>query len=180
MADLAEALDTALRDRYPSAEPKTPATQRRGLMARMNHLEKLFTRKADAAKAAGISPRTWREWRAGTSKPSARNLRKLEAAHARLVAIPKFRKTLRARPVPAAVKVTATIAWSKSPKKRYNAQPHRTTTLTGMRAVMAAVIRTWATVGPEAAADALERGAAQVYGAEEIQFQGDEVEIEFP
>lgn len=52
---------------------------------------------------------------------------------------------------------------------------------------MAATIRAWAAAGPEAAADAFERGASDAYsvpddddGAPGIQIEGDSVEIEFP
>ena len=186
MADLAEAIDLALRDRYPMQEVKSPATQRRGLTARMNQIEKLFTggRKGSearrAADAAGIPARTWRDWRSGKTKPSARNLRKLEGAYARLVTLPKFRRKVNAQTPPSRVRVSAIIKWSDSPRKMYNRQPQRTTTLEGMAGAMVAVIRAWATAGPEAAADAFERGAAAVYAADEIRFEGDNVEVTFP
>lgn len=195
MADLSEALDAALRDRYRVAEVKRPSTHRQGLTARMNQLEKLFSEPGDrkgaagirAAKAAGISPRTWQKWRAGTQEPSPRTLRKLDGAHVRLVTLPAFRHALKTKRIPNKVRVTATIKWSKSPRKQYNRTAERTTTLEGMRGTMAAVIRVWAGAGPEAAARALERGAAAVYsvaddedGSPGIEFEGDEVEIEFP
>lgn len=186
MPELPEALDAALRDRYRVVEIKTPATQRRGLVARMNALEKLFPggRKGasarQAAEAAGISARTWRDWRKGTHPPSARNLRKLEGAYVRKITLPAFRRALKNKKVPNRVKVKAEIKWSNSPRKNYNKTKERTTTLEGMRGAMAAVIRAWAGAGPEAAADALERGAASVYAADEIKFEGDNVEIEFP
>lgn len=192
MPDLSEALDAALRARYRVAEVKTPATQRRGLVARMNQIEKLFTggRKGTearrAAEAAGISARTWRDWRRGTHPPSPRMLRKLEAAYARLVTLPRFRKALRDQKLPASVTVTGTIRWTDSPRKMYNKTRHRTTTLVGMRGVMAATIRAWAMAGPEAAADAFQRGTSAVYavpddddGGPGVQIEGNQVEIEF-
>lgn len=185
MADLATALDDALRDRYPIAGPKRPATHRQGLTARMNALEKLFPggRKGSAgrraAAAAGIAPDTWTRWKNGQRKPGAASLRKLETAFNRLVALPAFRKRLTSKPVPNRVKITATIKWSSSPQKNYNRQQHRTTTLESMRPVMVKVIRAWALAGPEAAADVLERGAAAVYRADEIRFEGDSVIVEF-
>lgn len=188
MADLAEALDQALRDRYPMPEVKRPVTHRQGLTARMNQLEKQFQQPGDrkgaagvrAAKAAGVSSRTWQKWRAGVQKPGAVLQRKLEGAYARFVQQPKFRRKVNSQAPPNLVKVAATIKWSSSPRKNYNKQAHRSTTLEGMRGVMVGVIRAWATAGPEAAADSLERGAASVYRSDEIRFEGDNVEIEFP
>lgn len=190
MADLAEALDKALRARYRIPDIKTPATHRRGLTARMNALEKLFPEKrkgasgTKAAQAAGISPRTWRAWRAGGT-PSPRTLRKLEGAYARLIQLPAFRRALADKKIPASVTVTATIRWTDSPRKNYNATPHRTTTLTHMRGAMVGVVRAWVMAGPEAAADAFERGASAVYkvsdaddGSPGIQFEGENVEID--
>lgn len=192
MANLGEALDAALRARYRVVDIKTPATQRRGLVARMNALEKLFPggRKGAsarrAAEAAGIPARTWRDWRAGKTKPSARNLRKLEGAFARKITLPAFRRALADKKLPSSVTVTGTIRWTDSPRKNYNATPHRTTTLVNMRGAMRGVIRAWATAGPEAAAEAFERGASAVYqvpndddGSPGIQIEGDRVEIEF-
>src|SRR5690606_17027795 len=167
MADLAEALDAALRDRYPMTGVKRPASHRQGLTARMNQLEREFSRPGDrkgaagrrAAEAAGISPRTWQKWRAGGQKPGARLLARLETAYTRHVQLPRFRRTVNRQRPPNRVKVTAIIRWSSSPRKNYNKTRQRTTTLEGMRAVMVRVIRAWATAGPEAAADAFERGA---------------------
>jgi hypothetical protein len=83
------------------------------------------------------------------------------------------------------VTVTAVIKWSTSTGTQYNARPHRTTTLTNMGGALRAVIRAWALEGPQAAAEALERGAAAVYGVPDdddgspgIEFQGDDVEID--
>ena len=190
--NLPEALDAALRARYRLVDVKSPAETRRGLIARMNQLEKLFPggRKGSAARkaaeAAGIPARTWRDWRAGKTKPSARNLRKLEGAHARRIVLPAFRRALADKKYPASVTVTATIRWSDSPRKNYNATPHRTTTLVNMRSAMAATVRAWAMAGPDAAAEAFERGASAVYqvpndddGSPGIQFEGDRVEIDF-
>jgi transcriptional regulator with XRE-family HTH domain len=192
MADLSEALDAALRARYRLADIKTPATQRRGLIARMDALEKLSpsprkgTSARQAAEAAGIPARTWRNWRAGKTKPSARNLRKLEGAYARRITVPAFRRALADKKYPAKVRVTGTIRWTDSPRKMYNSTRHRTTELVGMRGVMHAVVRAWAMAGPQAAADAFERGASAVYrvppdddGTPGIKIEGDQVRIEF-
>lgn len=187
MADLTQALDTALRDRYPITGPKRPATHGQGLKARMNQLEKLFEGKGQrkgvagrrAAEASGISLQQWQRWRRGAQKPGAASLRKLETAYNRLITLPKYRRTLTKKKVPNRVRVTAEIKWSKSPKKAYNETKQRTTTLESMRPTMVKVIRAWAGAGPEAAADAFERGAAENYSAGEIRLEGDNVTVEF-
>lgn len=193
MADLAEALDAALRGRFRVAEVKTPVTQRRGLLARMNQLEKLHQRKGDkpgqaatrAAESAGIPIRTWRDWRKGTHPPGPRNQRKLERAYVDQITLPAYRKSAKEKGAPSKVNVTAEVWWTDSDKK--NNGEYRRVKLTGMKAAMAAVIRAWIAAGPEAAADAFERGCAAVYrvpqnedGTPGIQFQGNRVEIEFP
>lgn len=182
MAELSEALDDALTARYGVTVVKTPVTQRRGLTARMNALEKLFvggrkgTERTRAAEAAGISPRTWRKWRAGTQPPSPRLLRKLEDAFKRLVVTPKMRRKLKAQGVPNTVRITAVINWNGY----YNRIPKRTTDLGGMRTVMSNVIRTWHREGAEEAAILFEEGVAQVHNVDFVHFEGNEVEIEFP
>lgn len=189
MADLAGALDTALRARYPqTADIRRPVTHRQGLTARMNALEKLFTVKGDrkgaaarrAAEAAGIKLRTWQKWRKGDAKPNASNARKLEGAYVRKVQLPRFRRRVNSQAAPNRVTVTAIIRWSSSPGKNYNRTRQRTTTLDGMRGVMVRVIRAWATAGPAAAAQVFETGAAEVYRTDEIAFEGDHVIVEFP
>lgn len=193
MADLAGALDAALRARYRVAEVRTPITQRRGLLGRMNQLETLHARKGDkpgqaatrAAEASGIPARTWRDWRKGTHPPSAANARKLEGAYTRQVTVPAYRRSAKAKGAPDKVTVTAEVWWTDSDKKNNGDQ--RTVKLTGLKAIMGAVIRAWIAAGPEAAADVFERGCAKVYGVPDnadetpgIQFKGDSVTIEFP
>ena len=195
MADLKTALDAALRDRFGVAGVKTPATQRRGLIARMNQLEKLHTRRGDrpgaagrrAAAAAGIAPDTWTRWKKGQRKPSAASLRKLETAYKDQVVTPKMRRSIRAKKVPDRATITATIRWTDSGKKKYNTTPYRTVKFTGMRPVMGAVIRAWHHEGPQQAADTLERGISDAYSVPDdadegpgIRFEGNRVQIEFP
>lgn len=182
MADLAEALDAALTDRYGVTVVKRPATHRQGLTARMRALEKLHpggrkgSERTAAAKAAGISPRTWREWHAGKRQPSPRLLQKLEDAFKRLVVTPKMRRKLKAQGVPNTVRVTAKINWNGYK----NRTEQRTTDLGGMRGVMANVIRAWHRQGPEEAAEVFEQGAASAHSTGYIKFEGDQVEVEFP
>ena len=195
MADLPEALDAALRARYRISEVKTPVTQRRGLLARMNQLEKLHQRPGDkpgqaatrAAESAGIPARTWRDWRKGTHPPGPANRRKLEGAYNRQITLPAFRRSVRSKGAPDKVTVTAVVRWSDSPRKMYNATPQRTVRLRGLRAVMPGVIRAWAAAGPQAAADAFERAVSTAYrepddadGGPGIRFEGDAVTVEFP
>lgn len=194
MADLAGALDAALRARYRVSEVKTPITQRRGLLARMNQLEALHRRKGDrpgaaarrAAQSAGIPPDQFARWRKGDRKPSAASLRKLEGAYARQITLPALHKAIKQRPAPKTVRITATIKWSYDQVKQYNATAHRTTTLTEMRPVMAAVLRAWVAAGPEAAAESFEWGTSRAYSVRDdgdrpgIEFEGNEVEIKFP
>ena len=86
---------------------------------------------------------------------------------------------------PVSFTVRAEIWWTDSDKKNNGDQ--RTVKLTGLKAVMGRVIRAWIAAGPEAAASLFERGVAQVYrvpdnddGSPGVQFQGNEVKIEFP
>jgi hypothetical protein len=188
MADLAEALDAALTARYRPLEVKTPATTRRGLIARMNQLEKHHAQPGDrgnaagrrAAASAGIHPDTWVRWRGNQRPPGEASIRRLEAAYVRQITVPGFRKALKSKGVPRLVRITATIRWSSSPQKMYNAQSYRSTTLEGMREAMVATIRAWVQAGPEAAAQAFESGTARVYKTDEVAFEGDAVIIEFP
>lgn len=192
MADLPEALDRALTARYKVAEVRTPATQRRGLTARMNQLEKAHARKGDrpgqagarAAKAAGISPGTWARWRSGKQKPSAPALRKLETAHKQHVALPALRRSIKAKGTPTRVTVSAVVRWNGY----YNRIPYRSVRFGpgGMLPVMRDTLRAWAHDGPHAAAEAFERGISEAHnvpdepdGAPGVQFEGDQVHIEF-
>jgi hypothetical protein len=176
MADLSEALDGLLRDRYMGREIRRPITHRQGLTARLNALGKQFPTKKAMAAALGIPERTLRDIRSGRTGGSKANLRKIEGAHNRLVTLPRMRKLLKTLPPPNSVTVTAEINWNGYK----NRQEHRSTTLGGMRAVMAKVIRAWATAGPQAAAQTFEAGAAQVHNTPSIKFEGDDVDISIP
>lgn len=184
MPDLAGALDAALRARYSVPEVRTPITQQRGLQARMNQLEKAYTRKGDrpgaatarAAKAAGVSPRTWQRWRKGEQTPGAKLRAKLAAAYDKHIRMPKLRRKVNTTGAPNRVTVTADIYWNGYP----NRTKHRSTTLGGMRPVMVATIRAWAREGPEAAARAFQEGTAAAHQTPSVEFAGDDVHVEFP
>ncbi|OWF56898.1 hypothetical protein B1H41_22580, partial [Xanthomonas vasicola pv. vasculorum] len=117
MADLAGALDAALRARFRIAEVKTPITQRRGLLARMNQLEKLHARKGDrpgaagrrAAAAAGLPPDQWKRWKDGQRAPSPRSLRRLERAYVDQITLPAYRKSAKEKGAPNKVNVRAEV-----------------------------------------------------------------------
>lgn len=171
-------------------EIRSSVDTRRGLTARLNALERAFTQQGDrkgaatkrVAAALGVTPRTLQRWRTGDRKPNAASLRKITGAHNRLVTLPRTRARLKNLPPPNSVNVAAAINWNGYK----NRTEYRHTTLGGMRGVMARVIRVWASAGPEAAADALQRGAATVHNvpnsddAPGIRFEGDGVEITFP
>ena len=163
----------------------------------MNRLEKLHTRKGDkpgqaatrAAAAAGIPIRTWRDWRKGTHPPGPRNQRKLERAYTAQIILPAYRKSAQQKGTPSNVNVTAKIWWTDSDKKNNGDQ--RTVKFKGIKPVMAAVIRAWIAAGPEAAADAFERGVAGEHSVPDnvaedgtrtsgVQFKGTDVKVEFP
>lgn len=203
MADLAGALDAALRARYRMHDVRTPITQRRGYTARMNQLEKHHAQKGDrpgqaaarAARAAGISPETWRRWRTGKQPPSARMLAKLDNSYKNTLTLPILRRSLQAAGLPTMVTVTAVVRWNgyynQTPKRTINFGPG------GVLPVMRDTIRAWAHDGPQAAALTFEYGLAaqqtpQVpnetgYDEDQpdlespgIRFEGDDVEIQFP
>ena len=160
----------------------------------MNQLEKLHTRKGDrpgsagrrAAAAAGIPPDQWTRWKSGQRNPSAASLRKLEGAYARQVTIPAYRKSVKdkgADAVPDKVTVRAEVWWTDSDKK--NNGDVRQVKLSGMKTAMSRTIKAWIAAGPEAAADAFQRGTANVYRVPDnnddtpgVQFLGN-VQIEF-
>lgn len=193
MADLAQALDAALQARYHLREVRSPITQRRGLLARMNQLEKLHEQPGDrpgaagrrAAASAGIAPDTWTRWRKEQRSPSPASLRRLEGAYARQITLPKFRRAIADKKEPNEAIVSAEVWWTDSDKKNNGDQ--RTVRLRGLRSIMRPVILAWITTGPERAAQLFEEGAARVYAVTQnaddtpgIQFKGNDVTIEFP
>lgn len=176
MAQLSEALDDALRARYMPRGLRRPVSHRQGLNAHLNALQKQFPTQKALAAALGVGPQAIRRWRAGTQKPSAAAQRKIEAAYVRQITLPEMRKRIKNMPVPNSVTVSAVINWNGYK----NRQEHRSTTLGGMRGVMARVIRAWAAAGPQAAADVFERGAAAVHKTPSVKFEGDDVDVSIP
>lgn len=195
MADLAQALDEALRGRYRVTEVRTPITQRRGLTARMSQLEKHHARPGDrpgqaaarAARSAGIAPQTWNRWRKGIQPPSSASLRKLEGAYTRQITLPAYRRALKRRKTPNVVIVWARVKWSRSDGTQYNQRDngYRRVRLESMRPVMNDTIKAWVGAGPQAAADAFQWGVSTLYKVDPdgdrpgIEFQGNDVKIQF-
>lgn len=193
MADLVGALDAALSARYRVTEVKSPITQRRGLLGRMNQLEKLHSKGATKAQAAaraaasaGISKETWRRWRLGGQPPAAATLRKLEGAYTRQISLPSMKRAIKNKPAPRKVIIWSEVRWTDSDKKKYNATKYRKIEFTQMRPAMLSVIRTWAAAGPVAAAEAFERRIAEMHsvpddedGSPGVRFEGERVTITF-
>jgi transcriptional regulator with XRE-family HTH domain len=204
VADLPQALDAALRARYRVTEVRTPITQRRGLTARMNQLEKHHAKKGDrpgqaaarAARAAGISPETWRRWRKGDQPPSARMLAKLQDAYTNTLTLPSLRRSLKAAGLPKEVHVTAVVRWNGYYNQGGIPPGHRTIKFGpgGIPGVMRSTIRAWAYDGPEAAALAFEYALSELHNVPDetgydetqpdqtspgIRFEGNDVEINF-
>ncbi|MEU9048387.1 hypothetical protein AB0D63_43365 [Kitasatospora sp. NPDC048343] len=90
------------------------------------------------------------------------------------------REAAKRRPGPitdAKVWVKAIIRWTKSPKKKYNAKPYRSTLLDNIDLTQA--IEAWGRGKP--AGTILERTVAKQYGADEeggVAFEGNSVQIE--
>lgn len=171
-----EALDAALSDWYRVAEVKRPATHRQGLTARMRALEKLHGGNGPrAAASAGIAQRTWRDWKAGTHKPSAKGLRKVEGAYARQVIRPQALKVLANRKPPSAVYITADVVVDPKKRRYKNSTPHRT--FRAEKITAGPVVQAWMNHGAEAAGQALEQAIQQQYG-QPFAFEGDSVTLE--
>lgn len=116
---LSRALDAEL-DRVLAAPPltgvKTPVSQRRGLTARISALEKSLGGPKAAARAAGVTPRTWNAWKTGRT-PARRSLTRLDDAYKADLARrgnTSARRRATARQIASvtfAVRVTAEIQW---------------------------------------------------------------------
>lgn len=81
---LGQAVLAVLDDQFAQDDYKTPATTDKGRHLRMNALEKKHGSGAAAARAAGVSPSTWRRWR-GTLKKVPEKLGALLGAHTDLL-----------------------------------------------------------------------------------------------
>jgi transcriptional regulator with XRE-family HTH domain len=90
----------------------------------LSYLERKHKGPAGAARAAGVSPRTWAQWKKGTARPSGASIAKVRAAYEakRRPEIERLRKTLSAKQLLKHVKVqiSGTVAISSKKSKRHN------------------------------------------------------------
>jgi hypothetical protein len=185
--NLGEALNEAIGLLGRDPEPKSPITSDRGLHARMNALEKEHGDPRAAARAIGVSPETWGRWRKTgtnprTGKPHQRPGR---AAVARLKSalLPIYRRTYE-RSVQAKlraisnVRVSARINWDGY----YNAQNdgYRGTNLNELkRGSMARLYAPWVAGDLGHLAGLFEVAVSQAYDDSIVNFEGDQVVVEW-
>lgn len=172
-----EALGAALSARFRVPEIRTPATQRRGLQARMGALVKAHGGDYKrAAASAGIPERTWRDWRSGRHPPSAKSLRRLEGAYARQIIRPAATRMLaNAKKAVKAIHVHAVVVADPRGRRYKNSQPDRQFRAEKIPAER--VVTAWMTLGPEAAAQQYEALVAEQYG-QQFAFEGDNVSVD--
>lgn len=177
MPTFPEALGAALAARYKVSEVKRPATHRQGLTARMNALVKVNNGDYKrAAASAGIPERTWRDWRAGTHPPSARSLRRLEAAYGRQIVRPAVDRAMAKGKGIKEIHVKADVVCDPGPSgSRYkNATVHRW--FRAEKTDTGRVVSAWITLGNEAAAQAHEAAVFEEY-RQTFAFEGNNVEV---
>lgn len=176
--NLPEALDDALRRRYPVRQVKTPATRPVGLRARMSALEKRHKGSAPrAAASAGIAPRTWRDWKNGTHPPSPKSVRKLDQAYARQVVAPKVARALTGDPVKR-FDISAVVVCDPQGSKYKNSTDYRKFRAMDVTpADNGKVVQAWVNDGPDQAATVLEAVIKTAYQAV-FAFEGNDVEVE--
>jgi plasmid maintenance system antidote protein VapI len=194
--NIKEAVTAALLRRYggihadPVRQRKTPVSQPAGQQGRLGDLVTAF--KGDRIKAAaaiGVPRDTLTRWINGKRGVSKASQGKLEAAYQRHIVKPRQaradnsarRKHVEANPaqVDARVKVTATIRWSNSDKKKYNSNSHRTTTLPLIN--LQPIVTAW--LRGHDPGEAFEKEATfqgkLKYPKNAIRFEGNSVEVEF-
>lgn len=172
-----EALGVALAARFRVPEIRTPATQRRGLVARMNALVKLHGGDYKrAAASAGVPERTWRDWRAGTHPPSPKSIRRLEGAYARQVIRPAVLR-LMADPgkVVKEMRITAVVVADPKGSRYVNKTAHRTFRAEKINGQE--VVRAWMSHGDDAAAQAAMAVIREQYG-QTFAFEGNDVMVQ--
>lgn len=172
-----EALGAALSARFHVPEIRSPATQKRGLDARMNALVKVHGGDYKrAAASAGIPERTWRDWRNGTHPPGAKSLRRLEGAYARQIIRPAATRMLaNAKKAVKSIHVRATVVVDPAGRRYVNSTPDREFRAEKIPAER--VVTAWMSHGPEAAAQQYEALVAVQYG-QQFGFEGDNVSVE--
>lgn len=124
--DLVEAIDAALAERYAlgansaGREPRTPITEQRGLLARMNRIMDKFGGRGEpsarrrAAQASGIPYSTWNHALRGRNV-SQKTLGKLGGAFAKLVTSPARALRVKKRGLPGNWLITAVVVADPGP-----------------------------------------------------------------
>lgn len=98
MAWLGDAAKAAIKE-LAQVQPVAVTVPRTTFVKQLAYLERKHKGPTGAARAAGISPRTWSQWKRGTARPSGASIAKVRTAYdnARRPEIEKLRKTLTAR-----------------------------------------------------------------------------------
>jgi hypothetical protein len=158
------------RQARPAAAPDSPEAQARQLEAELG--------AAEAARRVGVSPRTWRRWKAG-GQPAGRNAAALgteASASARRQAIaPRREKRLRTKG--AFVRVAGQIGGDTpgGPRRRNNTR-QRTIGAEGTSihldgGDMGAILDAWEAGDDEGALEALRDALADEYGFTHLSFE---------
>lgn len=189
MADLAQALDAALHDRYHLApkskwrEPRSSVDTPRGLSARMNRiLDRVKGDERQAAREVGVTLRTWRSWQSGKSKPSTRSRSKVSMAFGRVVSAPALAAVVARAGYPAEWHISAVVVADPRRTRYKNKKRDGPSREEGWRTFRAQgvngepIVTAWLE-GGDAAAELLAE-ISRAYGGEEFGFEGDDVEVE--
>lgn len=191
MADLVTALGAALRGRYRWLEPKTPVTNRQGLKARLNRIQKIYggDRRA-AAAAAGIPYSTWGHLMSGKRKASPRTLGRVESAYSRIIVAPSIAGQIAKKGYPRVWSITAVVVADPEGRRYINGHPSgmskayaaAITTPPGYRTFNAdglpnrAIVDAWIHHGDQAAAQKLLEEIERAYSGA-FGFEGNRVEV---
>jgi hypothetical protein len=189
MADLGQALDAALHDRYhlgPKSkwrEPRSSVDTPRGLAARMHRiLERLKGDERQAAREVGVTLRTWRSWQSGKSKPKASSRGKVANAFTRVVSAPALAAVVARRGYPAEWHIYAVVVADPQGRRYKNKKRGGPANEEGWRMFRAQgldgepIVTAWLE-GGDAAAE-LVAEIERAYGGEQFGFEGDNVEVE--
>lgn len=198
MADLEEAVDIALDDRYAlgrdnrARPPKSSADTLIGLRARMNRIMKKFggDRRA-AARATGIPYSSWNHALGGRNI-SAKNRNKIVSGFAALVTSPARARKVKRVGLPSVWSIGAVVVGDPDGSRYINGYPAGTTledlpddhsppawryfNAEGLDS--GRIVDAWLTHGAGPATDALLDEIEQVYGTP-FGFEGDHVDVAF-
>lgn len=181
--NLGEALMTSLTASVvlPDRNPKSPISSTRGRQARMRALEKEHGSGPKAARAAGISPTTWRAWNKAGAKPRPETLQRLQDALAPLHQRQNRAAMAKALQGGATPRVCAIVKWGRS-RRNYTVKNdgQRCTNLDQLYNVdLSDLARPWSEGDRAGLADTFERIVSDTYDEDGIQFEGDAVTIEW-